>query len=130
MAEETKDTETQSNDGLQTRIAQLEQGISSRDSDLAAIRESLSGAVAKYRAAVLAASPDIPAELVKGESIDEIDASLEQARGIVSKVRQQLEAEAEANKVPTGAPERTPQDLSALSPAEKIAYALRKSLRM
>ena len=130
MAEETKGTETQDKGELQARIAQLEQGISSRDSDLAAIKESLSGAVAKYRAAVLATAPEVPAELVKGESIGEIDASLEQARGIVSKVRQQLESEAEANKVPTGAPERTPQDLSALSPAEKIAYALRKSLRM
>jgi hypothetical protein len=130
MAEETKDTETQNKDGLQARIAQLEQGVSSRDSEMAVLKGSLSGAVAKYRAALLATAPEIPTELVKGESIDEIDASLEQARGIVSKVRQQLEADAEANKVPTGAPERTPQDLSALSPAEKIAYALRKSLRM
>jgi hypothetical protein len=130
MAEETKDTETQDKDVLQARIAQLEQGISSRDSELAALKESLSGAVTKYRAAILAAAPDIPMELVKGDSIAEIDASLEQARGIVSKVRQQLEAEAEANKVPAGAPQRTPQDLSALSPAEKIAYALKKSLRM
>jgi hypothetical protein len=130
MAEETKDTQTQDKDDLQSRIAQLEQGIASRDSEMAATRESLSGAVVKYRAAVLASVPEIPAELVKGDSIDEIDASLEQARGIISKVRQQLEAEAEANKEPTGAPERTPQDLSALSPAEKIAYALRKSLRM
>jgi hypothetical protein len=52
------------------------------------------------------------------------------ARSIVSRVRQQFEVEAEANKVPTGAPPRMPQDISALSPAEKIAYALRKSLRM
>jgi len=130
MAEETKDTETQDKDSMQARITQLEQDISSRDSDLAAIKESLSGAVVKYRAAVLASAPEIPGELVKGESIAEIDASLEQARGIVSKVRQQLESEAEANKVPAGAPERTQQDLSALSPAEKIAYALKKSLRM
>ena len=128
MAEETTNTETQDKDGLQARIARLEQGISSRDSELSAIKESFSGAVAKYRAAVLAAAPGIPAELVKGDSIAEIDASLEQARGIVSRVRQQLESEADANKVPAGAPERTPQDLSALSPAEKIAYALRKIL--
>jgi len=130
MAEETRETETQDKDDLQARMAQLEQDISSRDSELTVVKESLSGAVAKYRAAVLATAPEVPAELVKGESINEIDTSLEQARGIVSKVRQQLEAEAEANKVPAGAPSRTPQDLSALSPAEKIAYALRKSLRM
>jgi len=130
MAEETKDTEIKDQTEMQSRIAQLEQGIAAQDSELAAAKESLSGAVAKYRAAILASAPGIPAELVKGESIDEIDASLEQAQSIVSKVRQQIEVEAEANKVPAGAPPRTPQDLSALSPAEKIAYALRKSLRM
>jgi hypothetical protein len=136
MAEETKDEQVQSSgetdwkaktDELQTRITQLEQGIASRDGELIATKQSLSGAVAKYRAAVLAGAPGIPQELVKGESLDEIDASLELARGIVSRVRQQIEVEAEANKVPTGAPPRMPQDLSALSPAEKIAYALRKS---
>ena len=41
MAEETKDTETQDRDKLQVRIAQLEQGIASRDSEMAAIKESL-----------------------------------------------------------------------------------------
>ena len=136
MAEENQDKQLQSSeetdwkaksDEMQARIVQLEQGIASRDGELTATRQSLSGAAAKYRAAVLASAPGIPQELVKGESLDEIDASLELARGIVSKVRQQLEIEAESNKVPTGAPPRMLQDLSALSPAEKIAYALRKS---
>jgi hypothetical protein len=136
MAEETQDEQLQNSEEtdwkaksgeMQARIAQLEQGIANRDGELTAIKQSLSGAVAKYRAAVVASAPGIPQELVKGESLDEIDASLEVARGIVSKVRQQLEVEAEANKVPAGAPPRMPQDLSALSPAEKIAYALRKS---
>lgn len=129
MAEETRDTATHDKDDLQARITRLEQGIASKDSELTAIKQLLSGAVTKYRAAILASAPSIPEELVKGESIDEIDASLELARGIVTKVRQQLEVEAEASKVPTGAPPRMPQDLSALSPAEKIAYALRKSLK-
>jgi hypothetical protein len=137
MAEETQDEQLQNSEEtdwkaksgeMQARIAQLEQGIANRDGELTAIKQSLSGAVAKYRAAVVASAPGIPQELVKGESLDEIDASLEVARGIVSKVRQQIEVEAEANKVPTGAPPRMPQDLSALSPAEKIAYALRKIL--
>jgi len=136
MAEETHDAQLQNSeetdwkaksDEMQARITQLEQGIASRDGELTAIKQSLSGAVANYRAAVIASAPGIPQELVKGDSLDEIDTSLELARGIVSRVRQQLEVEAEANKVPAGAPPRMPQDLSALSPAEKIAYALRKS---
>ena len=136
MAEETHDAQLQNSeetdwkaksDEMQARITQLEQGIASRDGEMTAIKQSLSGAVAKYRAAVIASAPGIPQELVKGDSLDEIDTSLELVRGIVSKVRQQLQVEAESNKVPAGAPPRMPQDLSALSPAEKIAYALRKS---
>jgi len=70
MAEETKDEQLQSSeetdwkaksDEMQARIAQLEQGIASRDSELTAIKQSLSGTVAKYRAAVLASAPGIPA---------------------------------------------------------------------
>jgi len=135
MAEETKETEYQTEvhssevttDLLQAKIVQLEQAITSRDSELSKLKASLSGAVAKYRAALLASVPDIPEDLVKGITIEDIDGSLELARGIVSKVRQQLESEAEAKRVPAGAPPRTPQDLSALTPAEKIAYALSKS---
>ena len=136
MAEETHDAQLQNSeetdwkaksDEMQARITQLEQGIASRDGEMTAIKQSLSGAVAKYRAAVIASAPGVPQELVKGDSLDEIDTSLELVRGIVSKVRQQLQVEAESNKVPAGAPPRMPQDLSALSPAEKIAYALRKS---
>lgn len=127
MAEETRDTEIPEDNAMQTRIAQLERGIASKDSELAATRDALTGAVAKYRTALLASSPGIPQELVKGETVEEIDASLKLAQDIVARVKQQLETEVEENKVPTGAPPRAVQDLSALSPAEKIAYALRKS---
>ena len=135
MAEETKQTERQTEtqsseatpDLLQVKIVQLEQTIASRDNELSTLKDSLSGAVAKYRAALLAGMPDVPDDLVKGTTIEEIDSSLETARGIIAKVRQQLESEAEAKRVPAGAPQRTPQDLSALTPAEKIAYALSRS---
>ncbi|MBM3156952.1 MAG: hypothetical protein FJ004_06670 [Chloroflexi bacterium] len=127
MAEETRDTENKmTGDELQAKIVQLEQAVAARDNELYTLKSSLSGAVTKYRAAVLAGMPDVPEDLVKGTTIDEIDSSLETARGIIAKVRQQLESESEAKRVPAGAPPRTPQDLSALTPAEKIAYALAK----
>lgn len=135
MAEETRElesqTETQNStattDLLQAKIGQLEQAIASRDSELSALKDSLSGAVIKYRAALLSGAPDVPEDLVKGTTIEEIDSSLATALGIVVKVRQQLESEYEFKRVPAGAPPRTPQDLSTLTPAEKIAYALSKS---
>jgi len=88
------------------------------------VKEQLAKAVSKYRLAVLAAAPDVPEEMVKGETVEEIDESLAVARGLVARVRQQLESEVAGRKVPAGAPPRTPPDLSALSPEEKIAYAL------
>lgn len=111
-------------DDLQGRIAQLEEEIISRDSEIAAMKESLKGAVVRYRAAVLAGTPGVPQELIKGSTVEEIDASLELARRIVSRVREHLEAEATARSVPAGSPPRTAADLSGLSAEEKIAYAL------
>ncbi len=139
MTEETKDAEREAkvqgneeteidwkavNEELQGRIEQLEEGIASRDSELTALKDSLTGAVAKYRAAVMDSAPGVPEELLKGETVEEIDASLELAQGIVAKVRQQFESDVTARSVPAGAPPRTPPDLSALSPGEKIAHAL------
>jgi len=139
MTEETKDAEREAevqgneetemdwkavNEELQGRIEQLEEGIASRDSELAALKDSLAGAVAKYRAAVMASVPGVPEELLKGKTVEEIDASLELAQGIVAKVRQEFESEVAARSIPAGAPPRTPPDLSALPPGEKIAQAL------
>jgi hypothetical protein len=48
-------------------------------------------AVVKYREARLAASPDLPDELVGGTTIAEVDASLERARRIVEAIRAAFE---------------------------------------
>lgn len=111
-------------EALQERIAQLEDTLASKESELGALKEQLAGAVAKYRKAVLATVSGIPEELLKGEAVEEIDASLEQAQRIISTVRQQLEDDIAARSVPVGAPPRTPVDMSTLSPAAKIAHAL------
>lgn len=109
---------------LTARIAQLEADIAARDGELATLKDSLGVAVAKYRAAIAATASGVPEELLRGETVEEIDASHEQARRIVSRVREQLESEAAAGSVPAGAPPRALLDMSALSPAEKIAHGL------
>jgi len=81
------------------------------------------GAAERYRALVLQQSPELE-ELVAGETVEEIDASLERARETVSKVRGQLESEAQAGRVPVGAPPRRAPDLSGLTPGEKIEQGL------
>lgn len=94
------------------------------DTQVASLKEQLATAAQKYRGLLLATAPEIPEELVTGDTPEEVEASFTAARDTVEKVRRQLEARAQAERVPAGAPPRTAPDLGALSPQEKIAYAL------
>jgi len=121
-----------------SRISELEQAIADRDNQIAALKQSLaeldqrlteldnslSQAVSSYRALVVKSSPGVPEELIAGDSIEAIDRSVEDAQTLIDKVRKELEAEIAGARVPAGAPQRTPLDLSALSPREKIQYAI------
>jgi uncharacterized coiled-coil protein SlyX len=114
-----------------SRITELEQAVASRESQITALNQSLaelesrlSQAVEAYRALVVKANPAVPEELITGDSIEEIDASLANAQVLIDRVRQELEVEIAAAKIPAGAPLRTPLDFSALSPKEKIQYAI------
>jgi len=121
-----------------SRISELERVIADRDNQIAALKQSvaeleqklteledsLAQAVSSYRALVVQANPGVPEELITGDSIEAIDKSVEAAQTLVDKVRKELEAEIAGARVPAGAPQRTPVDLSALSPQEKIQYAI------
>ena len=125
---------------LQAEIAEKGALIQSQEQELTTLREasaaaegrsaelasSLTDAIQKYRASLLAANPEVPGEMIGGETIADIDASLQTAKGLVEKVKDSLEAAAAETLVPAGAPQRTGPDLSSLSPAEKIKYAIRK----
>jgi len=130
-----KDQELASRD---TRISELEQAVASLGGEIAALKqavaesddnlnklnESLNQAVASYKALVIQSNPDVPEELVTGDSIEAITDSLASAKELVTKIRKGMEAEISLVRVPIGAPERTAPDLSALSPREKIQYAI------
>jgi hypothetical protein len=94
--------------------------------EIAAAREQGTVASQRYREAVLSREPELPADLVRGETVEEIDAAVERARQTVSQVRQHIEAQAQASRVPAGAPVRGAPDTSALSPAEKIRLGLQQ----
>ncbi len=118
---------------LRERLRAAEAAIEARDAALAeagreveSLRTSLTGAAAKYRDVALAASPELPAELVTGETIEEIEASIEAARRTVARVRDHLEAQAHVGRTPIGAPERRGPDVSRLTPAEKIRLGLER----
>jgi uncharacterized phage infection (PIP) family protein YhgE len=123
---------------LREQLAAAQAELSSVQADLSAVQVELSAvqtekddlharlqaAVGKYREALLTAAPEVVSEMVGGESIEEVDATMERARQTVLQVRERLESQAQVGRVPTGSPPRTAPDLSALSPIEKIRLGL------
>jgi len=119
-------------------IIRLEQALADKDSEIVALKQALdeaerkltdlgnalSQAVASYKALVVQANPGVLADLITGDTVDEVNESLKNAQALVDRVRQEMEAEASKTRVPAGAPQRAPLDLSALSPREKIQYAI------
>jgi uncharacterized coiled-coil protein SlyX len=106
------------------RITELEQAVAGSEEKLTTIQNSLADAVVGYKAMVVQANPEVLEELITGDTIESINGSLNKAKTLISRVRQGLETEISGARIPAGAPQRTPPDLSALSPREKIQYAI------
>jgi septal ring factor EnvC (AmiA/AmiB activator) len=98
--------------------------------ELATTREARGHAVAKYLGQAKALNPTIPEGIIAGESVEEIDQSVEKGKAIVAAVRKALLSEekelAAATKVPAGAPTRGEISLEGLSPREKIAAGIQQ----
>ncbi|MFC1946767.1 hypothetical protein ACFLXY_02470 [Chloroflexota bacterium] len=136
--QEIPESEEDETAGIKSRVAELEQAVSERDGEIDKLKrtseeleercrtldESLTEAVTGYKTLVIKSNPEIIEDLINGNTIESINESLEKAKVLVSRVRQGVEAEISKVKVPAGAPERSSPDLSALSPAEKIRYAI------
>ncbi len=98
-------------------------------SDLDTERAARRAAVARYREAVLAAEPTLPPELVAGDSLADVDASVEAARRAVAQIRERLATEADeaaARGFPVGAPGRVEPSVEGMSASEKIALGLER----
>jgi uncharacterized coiled-coil protein SlyX len=106
------------------QLNSLKQSVAELEAKLAELADSRSQALASYRALVISSNPDLPEELIAGESVEEIDKSLASARALIDRVRERLETEIAGSRIPAGAPLRAPLDLSVLSPQEKIQYAM------
>ena len=111
-------------DETQAELAELRSALEQRDLEIQSLQDRIASATARYREALLAAAPDIPEELVVGESPEEVDASLAGARQMVERVRGRIESQIAGERVPSGAPVRGAQEFSDMSSREKIAYAL------
>ena len=128
---DNEETQNPGDEGLEARLAELEGVVAERDKEITALKGSLGGlegslsqTVSAYRSLIIKSTPGLPEELVTGDSVEAIDSSVASAQSLITKVKLGLEAELAGASVPAGAPPRRPVDLSALSPREKIQYAV------
>lgn len=99
--------------------------------EAASLREALDAAAgrsldaaARYRELLVRSEPELPPELISGDSIDAVEASAAAARALAEQMRAHMASQAHAARVPAGAPARAAPDLSALTAEQKIRYGL------
>ena len=113
-------------------LADLRRDLQEARDALDAERSERRAAVERYRGALLAAEPSLPPELIEGDDLAAVDASVDAARRTVAQIRERIAAESEdeaARGFPAGAPERRGPRTEAMSAAEKIAYGLEERTR-
>ena len=126
---------------LTDRITSLEQEITAKDEELNTVKVQLSEkdtgftslaaekdtAVEAYKDLIRKTNPLIPADMITGANITDINTSLENATSLVNQIKAKVDENNNNNSVPAGAPGRTEPDISAMSTREKISYGLQKS---
>lgn len=136
--QELPESEQDESAEVRSRVTELERVVIEKDGEIDRLKhtgeeleercrtleESLTNAVTGYKTLVIKSNPEIIEDLIEGDTIESINESLEKAKDLVSRIRQGVETEISTIKVPAGAPERSSPDLSTLSPAEKIRYAI------
>ena len=107
-----------------TQIGELTTQAEGQAQELTIAKGVLESAVGAYKDVVLKANPLIPTDMLQGLTIDEVTASLEKATALVGQIKEGLEKNGSAEKIPPGAPQRTGPDMSAMTTKEKINYGL------
>ena len=126
-------------------LAELESELAARSERLEALEEhaaslerELASTVSRYRLSLLDTAPDVPGELVVGDSAEELESSLVNAKALVAQVRARLMESVDAEhrnageenaapRMPAGAPPRHSSDGSSdLTPRDKIALGLER----
>ena len=110
---------------LEGRATESQSAIDMAAADLAATTRTKYEAIARYRESVKGMNPSIPAELIAGNTVEDIDASIEKGKGIVAAVVA-ANKPAAVPRVPAGAPVRTELNLEGMTAREKIAAGINK----
>jgi hypothetical protein len=113
---------------LQAQLNELNKAKEATAGELNQLKDVHSKAVSKYLDAVRLANSELPADVIAGSTIDEIDASVQKAIAIAESVKKAIEAQAREATVPAGAPARGGISVEGLSPREKIAAGLQQKI--
>ena len=124
--DEAAAAETGERESLQAELAEARGALEREQSLRAQAEADLAAAVESCRRALLAGAPEVPADLVQGGTVAELEASFASAKAMVERVRRQVESEAAQERVPAGAPPRRGVDASALTSQQKILLGLRR----
>jgi len=108
-------------------LAELERTAAEAGDRAGKLDGSLKQAVISYRTLITKANPDVLPEMLTGESVEELDSSLGKARELISKIKNGLQTQSQAARVPAGAPQRGAPDMSGLSSREKIRLGLERA---
>ena len=125
-SEEPASAEDGERAALQAELAEARGALESERASRERLEADLAAAVESCRQALLASAPELPAELVQGSTVAELEAAFASAKALADRVRQQVESEAAQERVPAGAPPRRGVDASALSSQQKILLGLRR----
>ena len=130
---------------LTERIATLEADLATKTGELEPLKVQLktntdeleqaktayAGAVADYKKLVLQTSLLFTADIIWGDTIEDVKASVEKASALVAKVKAGLEEQANAlshlTAVPAGAPVRSGPNTEGLSTKEKLTLGLEQA---
>jgi hypothetical protein len=117
------------------RMAELEKAAVEANSRADHLAGNLKTVFNGYKSLMVQSNPDVPAELLTGETIEALDGSLAKARELINRVKTRLEtqkaaaeaAAAAAARVPAGAPLRGTADTTGLSSREKINLGVERT---
>ena len=112
---------------LQQEAEQARAASVAHGAEAESLRSQLADTLERYREMLLARDPDVPVEMVQGESVAELESSYERASGLVERLRRRAAEHAAQARVPAGAPARRGLDLGGLTPQQKIVQGLQQS---
>ena len=109
---------------LEGKTAELDASITELAKAKEASEAAIGVATGKYREALIEAHPNIPQELIAGNTVEELFNSVEKGKAVVESVKKSMETQAAAGKVPAGAPTRGVITTEGMSPREMIAAGI------